>query len=377
MTLNGEPSTPTLAIVNASSRHAGTSHEAVAWAQALTSAGFGIRWYQCHDEGKEPVLPPEGTFVRGAGFTFEPFEMGVNRLWVFGRRIGEIPEDLVYLTDPTLAFIARNHPGRIVQVHDLIPLGEFADRLDQSLMFLSLLPSLRRMSRILVPTTAVQEELLGYGIEPEQIRVVAHVNQLGIHPDHIESSVDRMSRTGTLKALYVATDRPRKNLDFILRLAKVLESSPDGRRVTITLRSTLRRRTTERLKRLGVSNIRVIEYAPSMPALYEDHDVLIYPSRQEGFGLPLIEALGFGMPVLANRIAPFPEVLGEAGTLLSVESPEAWADTLTSLLNPTTLRAHAGRSIRASYEYTPKRFRSRLVSAIQDLLPPGRVLPST
>ena len=55
---------------------------------------------------------------------------------------------------------------------------------------------------------------------------------------------------------------------------------------------------------------------PALRALYQDAAALVYPSRYEGFGLPLVEAMASGTPVLASRAASIPEVVGEAGVLL-------------------------------------------------------------
>ncbi len=52
----------------------------------------------------------------------------------------------------------------------------------------------------------------------------------------------------------------------------------------------------------------------------------MYPSRYEGFGLPVLEAMACGTPVIASRAASIPEVLGEAGVLLDPDDEPGWAD---------------------------------------------------
>jgi glycosyltransferase involved in cell wall biosynthesis len=73
-------------------------------------------------------------------------------------------------------------------------------------------------------------------------------------------------------------------------------------------------------------------------ALYRGALALVYPSLYEGFGLPLIEAMASGTPVLASHEASMPEVLGGAGLLLDPRDVSAWRDTIVRLVNDHALR---------------------------------------
>ena len=65
---------------------------------------------------------------------------------------------------------------------------------------------------------------------------------------------------------------------------------------------------------------------------------LVYPSLYEGFGLPLIEAMASGTPVLASHEASIPEVLGGAGLLLDPRDVSAWRDAIIRVMNDESLR---------------------------------------
>src|SRR6185503_9786068 len=67
--------------------------------------------------------------------------------------------------------------------------------------------------------------------------------------------------------------------------------------------------------------------------LYRDAVALVYPSRYEGFGLPVLEAMACGTPVIASRAASIPEVLGDAGVLLDPDDEPGWADAIATVLN--------------------------------------------
>jgi alpha-1,3-rhamnosyl/mannosyltransferase len=74
-------------------------------------------------------------------------------------------------------------------------------------------------------------------------------------------------------------------------------------------------------------------------ALYRAATALVYPSLYEGFGLPLIEAMASGTPVVASRAASIPEVVGDAGILLDPLDVEAWTRTIIDVVNDERLRA--------------------------------------
>src|SRR6185295_12536495 len=73
-------------------------------------------------------------------------------------------------------------------------------------------------------------------------------------------------------------------------------------------------------------------------ALYRGALALVYPSLYEGFGLPLVEAMASGTPVLASHQASIPEVLGGAGLLLDPGDVSAWREALIRLVHDEALR---------------------------------------
>jgi len=74
-------------------------------------------------------------------------------------------------------------------------------------------------------------------------------------------------------------------------------------------------------------------------SLYRCAAALVYPSRYEGFGLPLVEAMASGTPVIASRAGSIPEVLGAAGILLDPDDTRGWTDAIMAVVNDEALRA--------------------------------------
>ena len=72
--------------------------------------------------------------------------------------------------------------------------------------------------------------------------------------------------------------------------------------------------------------------------LYKHAVALTFPSRFEGFGLPVLEAMGHGCPVIAAAATALPEVVGASGVLLSPDDPDAWAAAMIELLTDDARR---------------------------------------
>jgi glycosyltransferase involved in cell wall biosynthesis len=107
--------------------------------------------------------------------------------------------------------------------------------------------------------------------------------------------------------------------------------------------------------------------------LYRGAALLAYPSRYEGFGLPILEAMRCGIPVVGARAASIPEVIGDAGTLVDPVDVDAWqsaiADTLTGGETASRLRqASLTRASRFSWDRTAR----ETLAALRDCATEGR-----
>ena len=78
-------------------------------------------------------------------------------------------------------------------------------------------------------------------------------------------------------------------------------------------------------------------------SFYNAADVFAFPSLYEGFGLPVLEAMACGTPVVASNAASLPEVVGDAGLLADPHSSEALAKTIASVLEDSELAAELSR----------------------------------
>lgn len=141
--------------------------------------------------------------------------------------------------------------------------------------------------------------------------------------------------------LYPAADWPHKNHEMLL--AALAELAARGRREHLVLTGILSEREAELralARRLGVApRVHFLGCVPSdrLVGLYQAAALLVFPSRFEGFGLPLVEAMQLGCPIVASRAAGVLETIG-SGAVTCEDQPGAWAEQIDRVLSDAALR---------------------------------------
>ena len=139
--------------------------------------------------------------------------------------------------------------------------------------------------------------------------------------------------------LALGTDSPRKNLGLLDRIAPALADAGLGVAIAGSGRSYLPASAPGSARRLG--------YVPDadLPALYAGAAAFAMPSLYEGFGLPCVEAMAAGTPVVAADRAALPEACGGAALLADPDDPDAFAAALVRAAGPERERlVEAGRA---------------------------------
>jgi len=161
--------------------------------------------------------------------------------------------------------------------------------------------------------------------------------------------------------LSVGVMQPRKNLALLLdafALMKLGPLAPLHLLVIVGKRGWKNEELDAQLAKLPpevVDQIVFTGYVPDedLPVLYGGADAFCYPSLYEGFGLPPLEAMACGCPVLVSRISSLPEVVGDAGVLLPTGDSDAWATALEKLIeNPNVRERWSLRGIERAREFS-------------------------
>ncbi len=146
--------------------------------------------------------------------------------------------------------------------------------------------------------------------------------------------------------LYVGNAYPHKNLNLLLEVAALL---PEKLFVCVGREDYFYRDLKNRSKHRGLKNVRFVGFVPDrfLPALYREAESYFFPSLYEGFGLPALEALSFGTPVVAARRGALPEIIGEAGVFFNPENLDEVHRKLELIGKNQPLRE---RMVRLGYE---------------------------
>jgi glycosyltransferase involved in cell wall biosynthesis len=158
--------------------------------------------------------------------------------------------------------------------------------------------------------------------------------------------------------LHLGTLQPRKNLSMLLRAFARLGTS-GGKRPPLILvgaKGWMCEDLFRQVEELGIEgSVRFQGYVPSeeLPLWYNAATCFVFPSLYEGFGLPPLEAMACGTPVVSSNAASLPEVAGDAALLLDPLDEEAWTHELARALNEPGLRRElAGRGLDRARRFT-------------------------
>ena len=179
-----------------------------------------------------------------------------------------------------------------------------------------------------------------FGIDRKRIEVVPH----GVSPKFKPMGGDELARARErLKLperfiLFVGTVEPRKNLETLLDAWVMIRDRPDL--VVVGSWGWNYESIQEKMARLGPRLHHLESIDPDeLPAIYNLARVLAHPAWYEGFGLPPLEAMACGTPVVVSDTSSLPEVVGGAGVVVPAGDPEAWRKALEQVIADTELAA--------------------------------------
>jgi glycosyltransferase involved in cell wall biosynthesis len=236
---------------------------------------------------------------------------------------------------------------KIVTVHDLIyfRFPQFYNAVDVAIYKAKVKSACQRADRIIAISNQTAQDLVHFiHVDPAKIDVVYQ----GCHPN-FKRSIDadeilRVKKKYNLPDRYllnVGTIEERKNL---IVLVKAMAQLPESQRlplVVIGRQTKYFEQVRNEAHRLGVLNHIIFLHQTAFvdfPAIYKGALVFVYPSLFEGFGIPLIEAITCGVPVITSTGSCFSEAAGPSAKYADPSSPEDLATQLKIVLSDAALR---------------------------------------
>lgn len=274
--------------------------------------------------------------VRVVDVPLSPFSP--RQQWVIPRILRRLGADLYH--SPYYLMPYRPGVPTVLTVYDVIPLKFPAQSTFQARMLFrwAMRMVLRAARLVLAISEATARDLAHhFPVAPERITVTPLAADPIFSP-RPPAEVEVLCRQYGLPesfVLYVGSNKPHKNL---IRLVEAWAQMTDyGIRSTLVIAGVWDPRYPEprRLaERLGLQNIRWLGPVPEsdLPALYSAATLFVFPSLYEGFGLPVLEAMACGAPVVCSNTSSLPEVAGDAALLVDPTDVKALAVAIADLL---------------------------------------------
>jgi glycosyltransferase involved in cell wall biosynthesis len=230
----------------------------------------------------------------------------------------------------------------IITVHDLIRscFGFAKETITERLLLRLDRRGIKQARHIIAVSHNTRNDLIKYlEIPGEKISVVYNGVDHNIFKPYNVRLLDKPY------ILYVGSERPRKNLGRLLEaFAKLKSEFPELKLVKIGIAGRsekYRREVLRRVNSLGIaSDVIFAEYISELELAhyYSSACLLAYPSLYEGFGLPPLEAMACGCPVVTSNTSSLPEVVGEAGILINPYDTDSLVKAIKRVLTDARLR---------------------------------------
>jgi glycosyltransferase involved in cell wall biosynthesis len=293
--------------------------------------------------------------IVGAGSRAQLGDRLTGRLWDYPRwlrpRRGDF--DVFHIVDHSYAHLVRALPAErtIVTCNDTDAFEAARDRAvsrlgPARLLAANVLDGISRASHVACISAATRQDVIATGrVNPSRTSVV----YLGAHPTctpapdaKADAEIEALLVAGAprpapaargFEVLHVSSTIPRKRIDVLLEMFGRFRRIRPGARL-VRVGGPLTREQTRLAERLGVVDALVqlpFLERPQLAALYRRASVVVLTSDREGFGLPIVEAMACGTPVIASDIPALREVGGAAALYVPPGDVSGWVEALERL----------------------------------------------
>lgn len=287
------------------------------------------------------------TAIAPATGQIKSFRVAGENSWLAAQcRIRRI--DLIHHAGGTVPLIRTAKP--VLTIHDLQYLyyPEYFTRTKLNYLKMMVPRSAEAARLVLVPSEFTRRTVIErLNIDPSIVLVVPH----GISPREPHEQPPDVRAKYDLPGpffLFPAISYPHKNhLVLVEAFSRLVASRPDAMLVLTGAKGSMETRLGAEIRKLGLEqNVRRLGYLPTadLDALYAQAVALTFPSRFEGFGAPVLEAMARSCPVIAADATALPEVVRDAGVLISPDNAEEWHQAMREMLDDEELRQRLSKA---------------------------------
>jgi glycosyltransferase involved in cell wall biosynthesis len=263
----------------------------------------------------------------------------------------------------------------IVTIHDLSAFlfPQTFRRVNRAYTQWAIRVACRRATRILAVSEATKSELVRWlGVAPERVVVTYDACEERFAPP-APAAIEAFRRRAGLPErfiLFVSTLEPRKNVPTLLDAYARIAAAADAPLIIGGSKGWLYEPIFAKVEALGLSDrVRFVGFidGADLPLWYAAATVFTLPSLYEGFGMPLLEAMACGTPVVTTTSSSLPEVVGDAGLTVPPTDADALGAALLRALTDIDLRAEMReRGLRQARRFSWRATAERTLAAYQD-----------
>lgn len=261
--------------------------------------------------------------------------------------IKDIKLDVIHSPENSTLFRKFKNIKKVVTVHDMILyiFGELKNMIDFT-RYKFLMPKvLKTTDKIIAVSENTKKDLINYlKISEEKIKVIHEAAHTRYKPLN-KNDVDDFREKYGLKEpfiLYVGSFLPHKNIPTLIKaFYKLKKQNQIKHKLLLCGKKYKIDEVLRIIKELNLENEVIFTgYIPTehLPYLYNIADLFVYPSLYEGFGLPPLEAMACGTPVITSNTSSLPEVVGEGGIMINPRDIDALTEAIHKVLNDEELR---------------------------------------
>ena len=240
--------------------------------------------------------------------------------------------------------------------------------------------SVRRADRIIaISNTTAQDVVRFFGARAERVSVIFPGVDTHYRPIEDEQFLAQFRHRRGLTArfvLFVGTLEPRKNLLTLLRAYAAFRRGGGGYKLALVGgKGWLYQPILAAIEELDLQGDVILPgfvAEEELPLWYNAAEALFYPSLYEGFGLPPLEAMACGTPVVVSDASSLPEVVGDAGLLVDPHEPDRWAEALQRLWRDSAYRANlSARGLERARQFSWRRMARETIQTYRRVLVGG------